>query len=407
MLRRALAAALLFVLAACATTPAAEKPADLTVLVSIDGFRADYLDRGVSPTLKRLAETGVRAEAMRPSFPSLTFPNHYTLVTGLRPDRHGIVNNSMEDPDHPDAVFTLSNREENTKPFWWDDAAPLWVTAEKAGVRTGTMFWPGSEVAIRGVRPQDWVVFDQKMPSDARVDRALTWLDRPAAERPKFVTLYFDIVDTQGHKFGPESAETNAAITEVDTAIARFLAGLEKHRLRANIVIVSDHGMAPIDAARAVNMDEIVAPALVHYVWPPGQVAGLKPAEGKTDADLAPLLGRHGHAECWKKADVPERFHMRTHRRVPPVVCLADTGWTLTSSAKPRTYPIPGGAHGYDPYDPLMSATFIANGPAFRHGVTLPVFDNVNVYPLLAGLLGVTPEPNDGDAAVLRPALRQ
>ena len=406
MLRRAIAVAFLFVLAACATTPFAGKSADLVVLVSIDGFRPDYLDRGLSPTLKRLADTGVRAEAMRPSFPSLTFPNHYTLVTGLRPDRHGIVNNSMEDPDHPGAMFTLGNREENTKPFWWNDAAPLWVTAEKAGVRTGTMFWPGSEVEIRGVRPHDWVTFDQKMPSGARADRALSWLDRPAVERPKFVTLYFDIVDTQAHKFGIDSAEVNAAIVDVDAAMARFTAGLAERDLRANIVIVSDHGMAPVDAARAVDMDAVVAPARVRYVWPPGQVAGLAPAEGGTDADLAPLIGRHAHMECWKKAEIPERFHMRSHRRVPPVVCLAETGWTLTSSAKPRAYPIAGGAHGYDPYDPLMAATFIANGPAFRHSATLPVFDNVNVYPLLAGLLDVKPEPNDGDAAVLRRALK-
>lgn len=172
-----------FALWGCATSPAPAPPSQtppLVILISIDGFRPDYLDRGVTPTLSRLAQQGVRAE-MRPSFPSLTFPNHYTLVTGLRPDRNGIVNNQMEDPTHPGPVFTLRDRKVNTTPFWWEDATPLWVTAEQQGVRTATMFWPGSEVAIHGVRPHDWVRFDQTLPSLARVENVLTWLDRPIA----------------------------------------------------------------------------------------------------------------------------------------------------------------------------------------------------------------------------------
>lgn len=407
-IRRLLAVCILFLAAACASTSSTPPAPGLVVLVSIDGFRPDYLQRGVSPTLSKLAAEGVRAESMRPSFPSLTFPNHYTLVTGLRPDRNGIVNNTMNDPAHPGVLFTLSNREVNSQPHWWNDAEPIWVTAEKQGVRTGTMFWPGSEVEIHGTRPRDWVVFDQAMPSAVRVDRALSWLDRPAAERPRFLTLYFDIVDTAGHQQGPDSAETNAAVAEVDAAMKKFVDGLALRGLEknANIIVVADHGMAPVSTDRMVDMDAIIAPALVRYAWYPGPLAGIEPAAGQTMDALAPVLGRHGHVECWKKEAMPARFHFGTHRRVPSIVCMADTGWTLNSASVRRSYPVRGGAHGYDPADPLMGALFIAHGPAFKRGVVIPPFDNVNVYPQVADLLGVKPEANDGDLAVLAPARR-
>lgn len=408
MIFRSLLLAAAFLLAACATKPETPPAPGLVVLVSIDGFRPDYLERGVTPTLSKLAAEGVRAEAMRSSFPTLTFPNHYTIVTGMRPDRNGIVNNTMFDPGHPGVMFSLSNRVVNTQSHWWNDAAPIWVSAEQQGVRTGTMFWPGSEVEIRGVRPQDWVVFDQSMSSASRVDRALSWLDRPAAERPRFLTLYFDIVDTAGHHHGPDSAETNAAVAETDAAMKRFLDGLAARGLAANadIIVTSDHGMAPVSTERMVDMDAIIAPSLVRYAWHPGPLAGLEPAEGQTLDVLTPALGRHGHVECWKKEAMPARFHFGTHRRVPSVVCMADTGWTLNSASVRRSYAVRGGAHGYDPEDPLMAALFIAHGPAFKSGVVVPAFDNVHVYPQLADLLGVKPEATDGDPAVLAPARR-
>ncbi|KAF0186549.1 MAG: alkaline phosphatase family protein [Hyphomonadaceae bacterium] len=398
----------MLLLAGCATAPpSASLPPAPVILVAIDGFRPDYLDRGVTPNMSRLAAEGVRAQGMRPSFPSLTFPNHYTLVTGMRPDRHGIVNNVMTDPDHPGVVFTLGDRAVNTQPYWWNDAAPLWVSAEKQGVRTATMFWPGSEVEIRGTRPHDWLTFDQAMPSAARVDRVLAWLDRPPAERPRFITLYFDIVDTAGHLSGPDSPELNAAAHEVDAAMGKLVDGLAARGLaNANIVVVADHGMAPVSVERVVDLDAVIAPALVRYVWAPGPIAGVEPAAGQAESAVAPLLGRHGHAECWKRGEMPARLHFGSHRRVPAVVCLADTGWTMVSTGSPRRYPIRGGAHGYDPEDPQMAALFIAHGPAFRAGSTVPTFDNVNVYPLLAGLIGVTPDANDGDPAVLAGALK-
>ncbi|MDX2235040.1 MAG: ectonucleotide pyrophosphatase/phosphodiesterase [Hyphomonadaceae bacterium] len=393
-------------LAACATPPReAAAPPPVLILVSIDGFRTDYIDRGLTPTLSSLAEGGVRADAMRPSFPSVTFPNHYTLVTGLRPDRHGIVNNTMVDPTRPDAVFKLSDRVEATNPFWWEGAAPLWVTAEAKGVRTATMFWPGSEVAIRGVRPRDWLPFNQAMPSQARVDQVLAWMERPAQERPRFVTLYFDIVDTQGHVFGPDSAEVNAALGEVDAAMASLVAGLKARGVAADLVVVSDHGMAAVGPERSIDLDALVAPDAITVPWMAGYLLGVTPVAGREAAVEAALLGRRGPMECWRKRELPERFAFGASPRIPPIVCLPDTGWTIVSAARPSRYASKG-AHGYDPQHPDMGAVFVANGPSFRAGARVPPFDNVHVYPLLTHILGVAPEPNDGDLAVLKPALR-
>ncbi|MBP6689460.1 MAG: alkaline phosphatase family protein, partial [Hyphomonadaceae bacterium] len=206
-------------LAACVTSvasgPASSEGESITILISLDGFRPDYLDRGITPALSQLAADGVRA-SMRPSFPSVTFPNHYTLVTGLHPGRHGLVNNRMEDSQRPGVAFTLQDRSVASDEIWWADGTPIWVTAERQGVRTGTMFWPGSEYEIHGQRPSRYRNFDQSLPGFARTDVLLSWLDLPDAERPRFFTLYFDLVDTAGHRFGPDALETTDAIAEVD-----------------------------------------------------------------------------------------------------------------------------------------------------------------------------------------------
>ena len=210
--------------------PAAAQPADpdgqpVTILISIDGFRTDYLNRGITPNLSALAARGASAP-MKPSFPTKTFPNHYTLVTGLRPDHHGIVSNNMIDPRRPALRFSLGDARQARDPFWWDEAEPLWVTAERAGIRTATMFWPGSEAAIRTIRPSDWNRFDQNIDERQRVETVLDWMRRPAEIRPRFVAMYFDRIDTDGHHFGPDSAKLNAAVAEVDSQIGYLIDGL-------------------------------------------------------------------------------------------------------------------------------------------------------------------------------------
>jgi predicted AlkP superfamily pyrophosphatase or phosphodiesterase len=378
------------------------------LLVSLDGVRPDYLQRGITPNLSSLARSGVRAEWMNPSYPSLTFPNHYTLVTGLRPDRHGIVNNTMWDEQLGD--FALSNRDAVGDARWWS-GEPIWVSAEKAGIRTATMFWPGSEAAVQGVRPWQWREFDFRIPIDRRVDEALQWLSSPAPERPQLVTLYFEHVDSAGHSGGPDSDKVAAALRQVDAGIGRLLAGLETRGMldKVNIIVVSDHGMAATSPKRSMIVEDLVAPDDARAVST-GQVVGFTPQPGREAVAEQKLLGKHGPVECWRKQDMPARWHYGSHPRIPPIVCQADEGWLLVKRA---TYENGigigwqgGGSHGYDPALPSMRAIFIAHGPAFRQGMTIPAFDNVDVYPLLAHLLGVAPADNDGDARTLLPILK-
>ncbi len=381
----------------------AEQAARPVILISIDGFRADYLDRGATPNLKALAEGGARAERMRPSFPSLTFPNHYTLVTGKTPDHHGIVANTFEDPALPDGRFRIASKAAVTDRKSWDGATPIWVTAERAGIHAGTEFWPGSEADIQGVRPSLYTPFDQSVSSDARVDTVLSWLDLPLSQRPGFLTLYFDIVDTAGHHHGPDSPEVNQALSTVDAAIGRLEAGLKARGIDPNLVIVADHGMAATPPDHRLYMDSWADPAGFRIVSADA-VAQLVPASG---AVTARLVGPHDHAVCYSKADIPAHFRYGTNPRIAPVVCIAEVGWLLTTHEREGRERAPIlGEHGYDPAAPSMGALFIANGPAIRRGVGLAPFPNTDVYDLLARLLRLAPEPNDGTLADLKPALR-
>lgn len=391
-------------LSACATmAPEEGAPGarPLVILVGIDGFRPDYLDRGVTPTLSGLRADGAFA-AMRPSFPSVTFPNHYTLVTGLNPDRHGIVNNTMVDAEL--GRFSLGNAAAVTDGRWWDEGEPIWVTAERAGLTTGTMFWPGSEAEIGGVRPSHWTVFDQSLPGDARVDRVLAWLDLPGGQRPDFATLYFDIVDTAGHHHGPAAPETSEAVASVDASIARLIAGLEARGLadRTVLVIVADHGMAATSPDRAVYLDDLIDMEAVQVVHA-GAFAGLNPAPGHEAEVQAALVRRHQNMECFNKADLPARLAYGRHPRVPAILCLPDTGWLVATRDRPVRGP--GGAHGYDNMAPEMASLFIANGPGIRSGVTLQNMDAVDVQPLLAHLLGLAGPDVDGSFEDVAPAL--
>lgn len=382
---------------ACATRPVTAPAHPPVLLVSIDAFRPDYLDRGLTPNLIAMAKDGARAPYMLPSFPSLTFPNHYTLVTGRVPDHHGIVNNTMSDPAL--GSFSLANRVATSDGRWWADAEPIWVTAQKQGLHTATMFWPGTEAAIHGVRPDHWIPFDDSLTSRARVDKLLSWIDE-AGPKPVFDTLYFDAVDHAGHEFGPDSPEVNAALREVDDALGYLIAQLRQRGLydRMNLIVLSDHGMADVPRGNIVFADqETDLDALDAVSF--GVMATFNPKPDRdSSAAVARLLGPHEHMRCYRKEDLPARLNYGTHRRVPALLCLADTGWAITSHEQlaKRNGPMSRGEHGYDNLDPTMRALFVAHGPSIGHGVTIAPFPNVDVYPLLAHLIGIEPLPNDG-----------
>lgn len=397
----------LVALAGCATRPATPAfPRHAVLLVSIDAFRANYIERGLTPNLVALAREGATTPYMLPSFPSLTFPNHYTLVTGRVPDRNGIVNNTMRDPML--GRFSLSNHAATSDGRWWAQAEPIWVTAQKHGLRTATMFWPGTEAEIHGMRPDHWIPFDDTMTSRQRVEKLLSWIDEPGP-KPAFDTLYFDAVDHAGHEFGPDSREVDTALREVDDALGYLVAGLRERGLLdgTDMVVVSDHGMADVPRGNIVFADdETDLDAIDPVSWGVMATFNPKPGVDGTQA-VARLLGPHEHMRCYRKDALPERLDYGHNARVPAILCLADTGWAITSHATlaARTSPMSRGEHGYDNLDPAMRALFVARGPDFARGVTIAPFPNVDVYPLLAYLLRIEPQPNDGHLEGVRGAL--
>lgn len=392
--------------------------AQMLIVLGIDGFRPDYLDTADVPALRGLAARGVRAAGFIPPFPSKTFPSFITIATGLVPAHHGILNNTMDDPAIP-VRFRLSDHEGRSDPRWWL-GEPVWVTAERQGVRAAGMFWPGDDVEIQGRRPSDWTAFDQDLPHDTRVDRVLDWLSRPAGTRPRLMMLYFDLVDTASHTLGPHSREALAAAAAADRLVARLLAGVAARGFTAstNVVVVSDHGMAETSPDRVVVLDDYLDLSAVDVIetgpsvrLQPKRVPALSPAgrEAWARRTFAALDGRHPRLRVYRGNRLPARFRYTGSVRIPPIIGLADDGWLVqTREQRDRWVARGGGArgeHGFDPALPSMHGVFVAAGPAFREGVRLPAFESRHAYELFCRVLGIRPSKNDGDPAVTRPAL--
>lgn len=374
----------------------------ITILIAMDGFRPDYLDRGLTPNLSALADGGVRG-AMQPSFPSVTLANFYTLMTGKLPDHHGIVGNAFENESGVKFGVDWWNAD------WWNGALPLWASIEAQGGHTAHLFYPTLGVDASGNSPTHRRSHTTELPVVKEPDELFKWLDVPTAQRPSFLTLYFYPIDHKGHEYGPNSPELNAALQEVDAAVGNLISGLRQRGLlaRTNLVFVADHGMAEVPPGQLLILDELVSPESIRPISL-GAYAMIEPAEGVSVETIAnKLVGRHDHAECWRKGDFPARFRFGSNSRIAPILCLADNGWSITTQEKaPEPSTVIRGNHGYDPADPDMAAIFIANGPAFRAGMHLPKFDNANVYFLLAELTGVQPEQGDGSLAPFEQVLR-
>ena len=372
------------------------------ILLSIDGFRYDYLDRGVTPALSRLVADGVRAPLV-PSFPSKTFPNHYTIVTGLYPGQHGIVSNNIWDPVTGE-TFSLSDRAAVQNPRWWG-GTPVWVSVEQAGKPAAALFWPGSEAPIQGVRPAHWMPYDDDFPDAARADSILAWLDLPAGRRPAFLAWYLSDVDHAGHTYGPGTPGTDSAVARVDAAVGHLLAGLDERGLydRVDFIVVSDHGMAKTSPDRVVLVDSTMFRGVhVLDLSPYFQVWG----DSAHLAALMPKLRSVPHLTVWWRDSTPPAFHFRGSA-AGPIVGVVDDGWELTTQPRAvwgRRYG--GGDHGYADTLPSMRAVFVAHGPDFRRGAVGTAFRNVHIYPLLMHLLGLAPPANAGSLDSTRSLLR-
>jgi predicted AlkP superfamily pyrophosphatase or phosphodiesterase len=368
----------------------------IVVLVALDGFHPSYLDRPPSRHLRELAREGVRARWLVPVFPTLTFPNLYSIATGLYPEHHGIVSNTMKDSILGE--FTLRDTSAVRDPRWWD-GEPIWVTAVRQGKRAATFFWPGSDVAIGGVRPTHYKLFDPSVPNADRIRQVLEWLSLPPGKAPALVTLYLGDVDEAGHEFGPKSAETDSAIARVDSAVGALMSGLEERGLngRVNLVVVSDHGMAELKAGQLIYLDDFIDTASVDVVEL-GPVLSLSPRLGAGDVHRR-LSRAHPHLKIYRKSEVPADYHYRTHHRIQSIIGVADEGWMVTTHGQvaSRSPPqLPRGLHGYPPEVASMRAMFLARGPAFAKAVVVEPFQNIHIYPLLASILGLRPAPKDG-----------
>ncbi len=392
---------------------AAQAPKPILILISLDGWRHDYIHRANVPAIRALADAGVRSEGLIPAFPTKTFPNHYTIVTGLYPENHGIVSNTMQDPLIGPERFTMSSQ--TAKDARWWGGEPLWVTAEQQGQRSASMFWPGSEVAVKGVRPSHWKPYDDDFPHRERITQVLDWLRLPERERPTFITLYFSLVDTVGHNRGPESAEVLEACAELDKEIAALVDGVRALNLdsRVHYVIVSDHGMSQLSNQRIVTLDDYLDMSQVQII-DGSPVMGLSPRSGSSmtaDGIVAALRDKHPRLFVYKREDTPAHLHYRKHHRIPPVIAMVDDGWTLATRTQVTGWQqdgrILGGAHGYDPALTSMQGLFIASGPQFRRGVVIPPVENIHLYELMTKVLGLTPAPNDGRLAEVASVLRR
>jgi predicted AlkP superfamily pyrophosphatase or phosphodiesterase len=389
---------------------AADAPPPTLILVSFDGWRWDYHTKAPAPNLRRLMARGVRAESLIPSFPSETFPNHYTIVTGLYPGNHGIVANSIKDPP-TGRLFARTNAREVRDPMWWG-GEPIWVTAARAEQLSATMFWPGSEAPIAGVLPRYWTAYDGNYPAEARVDQVLQWLDLPTPRRPRLLTVYFEDVDIAGHAQGPDSLAVQAAIMRGDGYLGRLLRGIERRGLAdtVNLVVLSDHGMAAVNNDRVIVVDDYVSLDDIEIVHINPMLA-ITPKPGKEDPVFRALEKAHPRLKVYKREMTPERWRYRDSPRIPSIIAVADEGWQVmrrstVAGLRARRIRTAAGEHGYDPQIMSMRGMFVAAGPAFRRGVTVSAFENVNIYNALARVLRVTPAANDGGEDVAKMLLR-
>ena len=383
------------------------------VLVSLDGFRSDYARRDNARNLLALGKQGVWApDGMLPSFPSLTFPNHFTIVTGLYPEHHGLVANSFYDAAK-DARYAIADAKAVTDGSWYS-GVPLWSLAESQGMRSACLFWPGSEAQIAGFRPTWYAQFNPKTEAtdavqQARIDNAVALLKLPPAERPHLLTIYYSEPDHEGHEFGPDAPETRAAELKMDTLIGKLKSALDSTGLPIDLIVVSDHGMAKIEGPwvtldQFANLDGFDTAGTLLY--------------GKTEEDRVRVYNQLKKASSqfvvYRLKNVPAGLNYNQNPRAGDPVVIATGPYAIRAHAppagKPDTPPIPG-MHGFDPQRvPQMKASFFAAGPDIAPGKTVAPFENVNLYPWIAHLLGLSIPPDqkiDGSLGVLAGTLNK
>jgi predicted AlkP superfamily pyrophosphatase or phosphodiesterase len=378
------------------------------ILLSLDGFRWDYVSRTETPNFDYLIERGVVAESLIPVFPTFTFPNHLSIITGLYPENHGIISNTMYDSTFG-AWYWIGEGSAAVTESRWYEGEPFWVTAEKQGLITATYFWPGSEAVINGKQPTYWYPYTGSVTNEAIIDQILHWLDLPKAQRPVFITGYLNDANYWGHRLGPEASAMDTIIQGLDADIGRLISGLTERELlgKVNIIITADHGMTSISRDRMIFLDDYISLSDISVVnWSP--VTAIVPNPGMEDSIYNALKGANPHFSIYRKSETPDHWHYRNHSRITPLIGIADEGWSVSTRSYFDTHPEAyiGGTHGYDPQVKTMQGTFIAFGPGFKSGLKVSSFQNIHLYELFSALLNVEPSPNDGDLDSVRDFLK-
>lgn len=383
----------------------AQQAKHYVVLVSLDGFRYDYPSKYRAKNLLAMAARGANAlEGMIPSYPSVTFPNHYTIVTGLYPDHHGIVANFFYDPARKEN-YSYTNPKTSGDGSWYS-GTPLWVLAEQQGMRAASFFWPTSDAEIQGKRPSYYIApYDDNFPDEKRVEQVLAWLRLPPEKRPHFITLYYPNTDHAGHAYGPDAPETAEAARHVDEMIGKLSDGIAASGLPVDLIVLADHGMESLRGGW-VNLDKWADLSQFETSGP------LLYAKSEADAEKAyqSLLGASDTFKVYRRAQVPAYLHFNSNPREGDPVVVSAGPYSIVAhdpNASGGTRTPPRGGHGFDPRQmPSMKAIFIAAGPDIRAGVTVAPFENVDVYPLIARILELRTGPIDGKLDTLEGILK-
>lgn len=388
-----------------------EKPH--VILISIDGFRHDYIELHQANRLRKLSASGVRAASMIPSFPSITFPNHYTLVTGLYPAHHGLIGNSIYDPKLQ-RTYSMSKKDEVTDPVWYG-GLPIWSLAEQHQLLTASFYWPGSEAPIGilnepgiDLRPTYYYPYNELIPIHDRIRTVVSWLLMPPSKRPHFINFYLPEVDHAGHVFGPEAKETYDAVQLIDSVIYELTEAVAETGLAVNFMVVSDHGMTSIEK------ETIKQPATLDtsrfVIVNNGTYVSI---HAKSNSFIKPALKalkrEAKHYRVYTPNKLPRKYHFNKkddrYNRLGDIVLLADPNYYFHFNPKTTANP---GAHGYDPYQLKdMHAVFLAWGPAFRTDTNIDAFTNIHVYSLLTNMLGLNFDHEiDGDKRLIKKMLK-
>lgn len=373
------------------------------VLISFDAFRWDYDKLYNTPNLNLLALDGVKAGRLIPSFPTKTFPNHYTIATGLYPDHHGLVDNSFPAADLG-LFYRMGDRAAVENPAFYG-GEPVWVTAEKQGVKAASYFWVGSEAPVGGMHPSYWKKYDGRVTYQARIDSVIKWLGYSPEKRPELVTLYFDEPDLISHDFGPESPQTGKVVSSLDSIIGviRMKLSALPDAKKINLIVLSDHGMSSVSSERYINLKSVVPNRMIASISGGNPVYLINPAEGKRDSVLN-LLNSVKGMKAWRKSELPPKWNYGTHPRIPEIVVVADSSWSI--GTRPEGSSMKVGAHGYDNSNSDMFSIFYAAGPSFKNGYKFKELNNTDIYNLICRILDIIPAKNDGDPKHIKGMLR-